>query len=382
MVGSRFAGGDRGGYRRELDIAVVGAGVIGLATTEALVRRGADVTCFDGRPPGSGLSGGLTRTFRNRHDDPRVVGLAVAGRAGFRGWEERLGRRLIGDEGTVYAGMDEADAAGLRANDVPHHFAEPERHRELFGPLAPVSGRLLVDPGSGAIRAGRTIDALTGWVGDRIIPADIHSVTVPSDGGTVEIQTTEAIYRARHVVICAGTAVPRLAAGVGFEVPLRQALHARPHFRVREEYRGEPLPCWVDRSGEFGEWVYGSPIGSTGSYVFGLIGPDVDVPFDARGALPPGSTMDVHVERLRSYVRKAMPGLDPEPVGIRVCVMTKLPVGSDGLRVWHRPGVSAVAGHNLFKLAPALGELLADTAQRDELPAILREIGDSAMEVV
>ncbi|RKT55712.1 NAD(P)/FAD-dependent oxidoreductase [Saccharothrix australiensis] len=380
VVGGRFVDGSRGGYRRELDIAVVGAGVLGLATTDALVRRGADVTCFDGRPPGSGLSGGLTRTFRNRHDDPRVVRLAVAGRAGYREWERRLGRRLVGDEGAVYAGMGEADTAGLRANGVAHHFADAARHRELFGVLAPVSGRLLVDPGGGAIRARRVIDALAGWVGDRVVPADVHSVTVPSGGG-VEIQTTEAIYRARHVVLCAGTAVPRLASGAGFEIPLRQALHARPHFRVREECRGGPLPCWVDRSGEFGEWVYGSPIGSTGSYVLGLIGPDVDVPFDARGALPPGSTMDTRVERLRSYARKAMPGLAPEPVGIRVCVMTKLPVGSDGFRVWHAPGVSAVAGHNLFKLAPVLGELLADTAQSDELPATLREIGDAAMGV-
>jgi sarcosine oxidase len=125
--------------------------------------------------------------------------------------------------------------------------------------------------------------------------------------------------------------------------------------------------------------VYGSPIGTTGQYVFGLIGPNVDVPFGAGGALPLGSTMDTHVERLRTYVRKAMPGLDPEPVGIRVCVMTKLPGGSDAFRVWHTPGVTAVAGHNLFKLAPVLGELLADTAQHDELPGILREIGASAM---
>jgi sarcosine oxidase len=205
-------------HRRELDIAVIGAGVLGLATSDALVRRGAEVTCFDGRRPGNGLSGGLTRTFRHRHDDARVVALAVAGRQGYHRWAQRLGRRLIGDDGAVYAGMGPADVVGLRANDVEHYFADADRHRELFGPLAPVSGPLLVDPGAGAIRARRTIDALVGWVGDRIEPADIHSVTVPGDGGGVEIQTTESIYRARHVVICAGTAVPRLAAGVGFDV--------------------------------------------------------------------------------------------------------------------------------------------------------------------
>ncbi|WP_158845623.1 NAD(P)/FAD-dependent oxidoreductase [Saccharothrix deserti] len=366
-------------HRRQLDIAVIGAGILGLATTEALVRLGVDVTCFDGRPPGRGLSGGLTRTFRHRHDSEQVVGLAVAGKEGFDRWAKRLGRRLIGDEGVVYAGMTPDHAAGMRAHGVEHRFADPAEHRSLFGPLAPVSGPLLVDPDGGAIRAKRTIDALAGWVGDRIVQADIHSVTVPPDGDGVEIQTTESIYRARHVVICAGTAAPRLGAGVGFDMPVRSALHARPHFRLRDGYRGEPLPCWVDITGEFGEKVYGSPIGSTGRYVLGLIGPDVDVPFDAAGALPPGSTMDEHVRRLQSYVRRALPGLDSEPVGIRVCVMTKLPAGSDAFRVWHTGGVTAIAGHNLFKLAPVLGELLAESAVDDVLPARLRLAGATAL---
>ena len=34
----------------------------------------------------------------------------------------------------------------------------------------------------------------------------------------------------------------------------------------------------------------------------------------------------------------------------------------DGFGLWHRDGVLAFAGHNLFKHAPSLGELLADAA--------------------
>lgn len=40
-----------GEHRRDIDIAVIGAGVLGLATTDSLVRRGADVVCFDGGFP-------------------------------------------------------------------------------------------------------------------------------------------------------------------------------------------------------------------------------------------------------------------------------------------------------------------------------------------
>ncbi|GLW93368.1 NAD(P)/FAD-dependent oxidoreductase [Actinokineospora globicatena] len=367
-------------HRRELDIAVIGAGILGLATAEALVRRGADVAVFDGRPPGAGLSGGLTRTFRHRHDSEALVAMAVEGRRGFARWEERLGRELIGPEGAVYHGMDDSWVTGMVAQRVEHSFVPGSDGAEVFPALAPVDRPLLVDPGAGAIRAKRTIDALVSWVGDRIIPFDVHSVTVPSDGAGAEVQTTEAIYRARHVVICAGTAVPWLASSAGLDIPLVSALHARPHFRVRPHLLGTPLPCWVDVSEEFGAKVYGSPIGETGTYVVGLIGADVDVPFGPGGALPAGTGMEDHVRRVSAYVAKAMPGLDPEPVGARVCVMTKLPKGSDALRAWHRPGVSAIAGHNLFKMAPALGDLLAETALKDQLPETLERAGADALE--
>lgn len=110
-----------GEHRRDIDIAVIGAGVLGLATTDSLVRRGADVVCFDGRVPGSGLSGGLTRTFRHRHDDERHVALAVDGRAGFAEWERRSGKVLIGDEGAVYSrhGARRCEGAGPARGGAP-----------------------------------------------------------------------------------------------------------------------------------------------------------------------------------------------------------------------------------------------------------------------
>ncbi|MFD8963030.1 FAD-dependent oxidoreductase, partial [Streptomyces anulatus] len=129
-----------GEHRRDIDIAVIGAGVLGLATTDSLVRRGADVVCFDGRVPGSGLSGGLTRTFRHRHDDERHVALAVDGRAGFAEWERRSGKVLIGDEGAVYAGMGPADVKGLALHGVAHHFVEAAGQDSVFPGLAPVDG--------------------------------------------------------------------------------------------------------------------------------------------------------------------------------------------------------------------------------------------------
>ncbi|GAA3765051.1 NAD(P)/FAD-dependent oxidoreductase [Salinactinospora qingdaonensis] len=365
------------GLRHSIDVAVIGAGVLGLAATDALLRQGVDVVCFEGREPGQGQSGGLTRTFRHRHDNEAVVRLAAEALTGWREWEKRCGRTLIGPEGAVYAGMEEVDAEGMRRHSVAHHWVDGSEAGTVFGSLSPTSGPLLVDPDAGAIRARRTIEMLTNWAGEHIVQAHVHGVSVPDDGEGVELQTADAIYRARHVLICAGTATPHLAAGAGIDIPLDCALHVRPHFPVREEFKDAPLPCWVDRSGEFGETVYGSVIGSSGTYVVGLIGASVDVPMNA--GLPSGTEMESHARRLSNYVRKALPGLVPEPVGVRVCVMSKLPGGSDAFGVWHTPGVTAVTGHNLFKLAPVLGEALADCAHHDRLPAVLAEATEHAL---
>ncbi len=62
-----------------------------------------------------------------------------------------------------------------------------------------------------------------------------------------------------------------------------------------------------------------------------------------------------------------MPGLDPAPVDIRHCWVTELPWGSDGVGVWQRDGIFFIAGHNLFKHAPALGSELAAAAGDDHL---------------
>ena len=40
------------------------------------------------------------------------------------------------------------------------------------------------------------------------------------------------------------------------------------------------------------------------------------------------------------------------------CWVTELPWSEDGVAVWQSPGVSFVAGHNLFKQAPGLGQAL------------------------
>ena len=95
------------------DVAVVGAGIVGLSTAFALRERGVDVTVYERGAPGAAQSGGESRIFRHAHDDPRLVALAVESRAVWREWEARFGVELVSGDGVGAA------RAGGRAARLP-----------------------------------------------------------------------------------------------------------------------------------------------------------------------------------------------------------------------------------------------------------------------
>src|SRR5437763_10932629 len=88
----------------QAEIAVIGAGITGLATAWALHEQGAPVELYERGVPGDGQSGGESRVFRHIHEDPRLIALAKRARAGWRAWEERFGCELLSRDGVVAIG--------------------------------------------------------------------------------------------------------------------------------------------------------------------------------------------------------------------------------------------------------------------------------------
>ena len=82
-----------GGRVRNPEVAVVGAGIVGLCTAYALVERGIAVRVYEQSVPGNGQSGGVSRIFRHAHDDPRLIAYAVESRAVYEEWIVVDGRR-------------------------------------------------------------------------------------------------------------------------------------------------------------------------------------------------------------------------------------------------------------------------------------------------
>src|SRR5215471_6407440 len=91
----------------DIDIAVVGLGLIGSAAMRALMRRGADVVGFDPNPVGSprGSSHGSCRVFRRfNFESPAYTALSDLAYAGWKALEAESGSRLLVPSPVLEAG--------------------------------------------------------------------------------------------------------------------------------------------------------------------------------------------------------------------------------------------------------------------------------------
>ena len=332
------------------EVAVVGAGIVGLSVGYALRRRGVDFRVFEAGVPGSGQSAGRTRVFRHGHDDDRLVALAVRAREEWKRLEEELGVRLLGGQGVLISGPNVAErSSAFEAAGVPARLVDRDGQASTLPVLAPPEDRALLDELGGAIDVHAAIQGLADALGNQLVTATVFGARPAADGA--ELHTSEGIVLAERVIVCAGAQVEPFADELGLDIPLEIELHARASFRVREQ--GAPLACLQDRSNAHGETVYAAPMPDGREYAIGL-GTEHEPPVDEALA------------RLTAYVERGMPGLDSEPASVRLCKTSILPWGADAFAVWRSGPVEVLAGANLFKFAPLLAELLAD-GRADEL---------------
>ena len=330
-----------------MKITVVGAGIVGLATADALVRRGHDVTVLEADRPMGARSAGATRIFRLAHGDPTLVEAAARAQLLWGEWSERAGRPLLGTEGAVVSGPRAAEwADAMAAAGAEHTLGEPPsgllgtaEGPVLVDPAGGVldlagAGRMLVDAHKPILRPGRVVD-LDELVGDAIV--------VTAGAGTSEL------------VAPLGIDVPgRLCHHVRFSFPLRTAVPVIPPAHLDGTPGPELASTYQHRTPE-GHWAIGGHL------------PD-DVTSTEHGA---DEVRRRSYEAVTAHVRARIPELEPEPVGELPCLPTAGGAGRAGdpgsVHTARVGNVHVVWGENLAKLAPMLAEHLAEAVHTDDV---------------
>ena len=364
---------------RHVEVAVLGAGLMGAATTWALARRGRSVALIEAYELGhrNGSSHGSERIFRRAYTDPFYA--ALTGRAA-ECWQELqhdTGSTLLRMTGAVDTGdvriRDPAllDAAMTEAG-VEHEVLTSEQAQERW-PYMLFDGPAIYHAQAGTLDPDATIGACVRRaieLGAFVLSGTRVTGTELLPSGRVRILNERMDLTADTLVIAAGAWLPELAPhlATGSEGPLvlpPLTVIQKEVFHFRQRDPGVSWPTFVHKGPV---QIYGLPSGRDGGPE-----PAVKVARYDGGPLTTASTRDgvidpVARDSVREYVRTRLPGLDPEPIAEASCLFTVAP-NEDFILDRHGPYVlvSPCSGHGA-KFAPLIGELAADAAERRAAP--------------
>jgi sarcosine oxidase len=361
----------------DADVLVVGLGSMGSMALWRLAARGVKAVGFDRfHPPHTmGSHHGGSRIIRTAYyEGPGYVPLA---RRSFELWRELArasGHDLLTMTGGLHTGPpDSPEFAGallsarehgvahevLDAAEVGRRFPQHALRPEELGLLEEEAGYLVPEL---AIEAA--LERASALGAEAHFDAPVEAVE-PATGG-VSVRAGGRTWRAPHAVVATGAWNSKLNLP-GLGVPLRVVRQSQAWFRAGRPALHHPsrAPIFVRHVGAMvpgTEFAYGFPSldGRTVKVgVFETEEPVVDPDTVDRTPVPDDW------DAVASFVRAAMPDLDPEPERVAVCLQEFTPdshfvVGP--LR--EAPAITALvgfSGHG-FKFASALGEAAADFA--------------------
>ncbi len=341
-------------------VAVVGAGIIGLATAFELSRSPeVEVRCYDAGTPMAARSLGGTRIFRTAHAEPRMVRAAVRALESWRAWEAEFEVPLVGREGVVVSGEPALERAeAMRAAGVEVRLLDGEVPAGL--PAAGPAGPSLVDPLGGVLQARASGDALLRALGPAVRADDTVTAVDMPDGARVRVHSASGGWDCDAAVVAAGAGTAALVEPLGLVgVPHTRRHHHRFTFRLADP-AARP-PCWLEQSGAWrpGFTTYQHLAGPGLWAVGGELGDQ-----DTDWGLGVDETRERARRVLTAYVRETLTGVEDEVMETVQC--DSIGTG-DGVGAACSGPVVALWGDNLFKLAPLLGALLARSAVRGEL---------------
>jgi sarcosine oxidase len=322
-----------------VNVAVIGAGVMGLATGWALRRRGHEVVVYEQFTIGNlhGSSHGRSRIFRLAYAEPEYVRLAQEALPLWRELEAETGETILELNGLVeiVRSLEESTAQTLEACGVAWERLDREEAERRY-PIHVSEGFFaVVQRDAGITRADNALRALAQGLDIRE-ETRVHPDEVEADA----------------VVVTAGPWVNEL-----LEEPLDVKVTRETLCYFRPETGGRPVPSVVSFK----------PEGHTHD-LYSLADPKYGVKAGVHHAGPEadpnvaGEPDPALIERITAWARQTYRLADPDPVGAETCMYTSTP---DQRFILERRGRVVVgspcSGHG-FKFAPAIGERLAALA--------------------
>jgi sarcosine oxidase len=394
---------------RQVDYAVVGGGLLGLAAARALARAGREVTVLEQASAGHRGAGsaGSCRIFRLGYPDPGYVAAARQARGLWHELEADCGTQVLFPVPQLTFGplMPGVRAAMLAAG-APCELLPAAEAAARFPGIA-AGEEVLLEPESCVTAADTALAALAAAVPE--VRTGVRVTGLADDGRRVRLDTSDGPLLARVAVVCAGPWTSSLLAGpeagdrdgardgdgAGTRAGPSGGLLARvPSAPTLEQVAylapagdgggagragqaagtGRQLPIFLcyGRQSPYGLPVPGSPLYKTGIHPSG---PPADPDHQDTGA---DAALAAQMARA---ARQYLPGLDPRPVTVERCVYDNTP---DQDFIVDRVGRVVVgcgtSGHG-FKFGLLLGEWLAGLAagERPELPAALAGGGRFAL---
>ena len=320
-------------------IAVIGAGVMGLATAWALTRRGHEPVVYEQFERGHtrGSSHGRSRIFRLAYAEPEYVRLAQEALGLWRQLEAETGETLLELNGLVEVvqTLEESTAPTLDSCGVAWERLDGDEAERRYPIRVPDGAFVVVQPEAGTVRADKALAAfgrnLDVRYDTRVLPEELE---------------------ADVVIVTAGSWVNDL-----LESPLPVKVTRETVCYFRPDTDGLPVPSVVSFKPEqhthdmysLADPKHGLKVGAHHA------GPEVDP--NVAGEPEPAL-----IEQITSWARRTYRLADPDAVAADTCLYTSTADQSFLLERRGRIVVGSPCSGHGFKFAPAVGERLAGLA--------------------
>jgi sarcosine oxidase len=336
------------------DVAVVGAGLLGLAAARAVAAGGRDVVVLERAQEighqGSG-SKGSCRIFRLGYPDPDYVAAARQAGAMWRQLEAESGRQILLPTPQLTFGPEMAAVhAAMQQAGAPCELLSAAEAAERFpGVLA--AGLVLLETESCVIAADQALAALAAAVPR--IRTGVHVSGLADDGRRVTLSTSAGKVTARAAILTAGPGTAALLAGQ-LDVPTQPTLEQVGYLEPNGRF-GSQAPIFLC----YGQQTpYGLPVPGSELYKVGIHPSGPPVHPDSADQSPDPAL----VARIAEAAERYLPGYRPEPVSTERCVYDNTPDEHPVLdRVANVVIGCGTSGHG-FKFGPLFGEWLASLA--------------------